>query len=605
MLILQFAVFILQFAILYSGIHPLTALDWILVVLLNGAIIAYGLLLGRGTKSSSDWFLAGRRLPWWIVGLSLYATAIDSSDLVADSGGTYSLGISYFVTNWVGTVAGWVLAAHFIVLPMYRAGMYTNAEYLEARFGPAARLISALVQVQYRTLVLGIIATTIYLTVSVVFDWGAAAWWVVGLIALLATIYTAWGGLRSVAVTDAMQSVVMLIASVILFALVWSVVGGWSGIDAKLAGHDPELPSQMLHVGHDQVASSDMSDLSAEQISDRLLLGGDYDEQEGVITKRTPAWLFCIQFLIAGMAYSIVNHTQSMRLLGSRSVWDMKMSVVVAGSIMLAVTFFNLMMGIMGRALYPDLNLLPVEESLRTTADAIYPILVRDFTGAGLKGLVVAGLLAAAFSTYDSIGSTLSSLLTRDVYARFLVTDRDDRHYLRVGRWLTPMIVFISFLYVPFLLKRGMLLFYLDLVSAFVVPLLTIYLLGPLTRVNRKSGTVGLLCGVAYGVWRLLAPLVADKFGVAILPTVMSNESASYIFSMLITSGAMLFVSMLLGWEPRGELLHEERGGWLRSSQQAAAQIAPSREPSGRHLPAVLGIVVIAIGAILSFVVFW
>ncbi len=155
----------------------MTALDWTLVVVLNGAIIAYGLFLGRETKSSSDWFLAGRRLPWWIVGLSLYATAIDSSDLVADSGGTYTLGISYFVTNWVGTVAGWFVAAHFVVLPMYSAGMYTNAEYLEARFGPATRLISALVQVQYRTLVLGIIATTIYLTASVVFEWGAAAWW--------------------------------------------------------------------------------------------------------------------------------------------------------------------------------------------------------------------------------------------------------------------------------------------------------------------------------------------------------------------------------------------------------------------------------------------
>ena len=583
----------------------MTPLDWTLVVILNGAIIAYGMFLGRNTKTSSDWFLAGRRLPWWIVGLSLYATAIDSSDLVADSGGTYTLGISYFVTNWVGTVAGWVVAAHFIVLPMYRAGMYTNAEYLEARFGPAARLISAVVQVQYRTLVLGIIATTIYLTVSVVFDWEAAAWWVVGLIAVLATVYTAWGGLRSVAITDAMQSIVMLIASVVLFALVWSAVGGWSGIEAKLAEHDSTLPSQMLHVGHDRVATEHVADLPAGQIANQLLLGGDYNEQVGVITRRTPAWLFCIQFLIAGMAYSIVNHTQSMRLLGSRSAWDMKMSVVVAGSIMLAVTFFNLMMGIMGRALYPELHLLPVDESLRTTADAIYPILVRDFTGVGFKGLVVAGVLAAAFSTYDSIGSTLSSLLTRDVYARFLVRDRDDHHYLRVGQWLTPAIIFVSFLYVPFLLKRGMLLFYLNLVSAFVVPLLTIYLMGTFTRVHRKSGTVGLLCGVAYGVWRLLAPLAAKHFGVAILPAVMADESASYIFSMLITSGAMVIVSLRLGWEPRGELLHEERSGWLRDSQLAAALIAPSREPASRLLPAVLGIVVIAVGLVLSFVVYW
>jgi SSS family solute:Na+ symporter len=272
---------------------------------------------------------------------------------------------------------------------------------------------------------------------------------------------------------------------------------------------------------------------------------------------------------------------------------------------MLAVTFLNLMMGVMGRAFYPELRLLPVDKSLQTTADAIYPILVRDFTGVGLKGLVVAGVLAAAFSTYDSIGSTLSSLLTRDVYARFFVRDRNDHHYLRVGQWLTPVIVFISFLYVPFLLRRGMLLFYLDLVGAFVVPLLTIYLMGTFTRVHRKAGTVGLLCGVAYGICRLVAPLAAEHLGVALLPAVLLHESASYIFSVLITSGSMVCVSLVLGWEPRGQLPHVERSGWLRDSQLAASQIVPSREPAGRLLPAALGIIVVAVGFALSFVVFW
>ena len=138
----------------------MTFLDWLLVLVLNGSIIAYGLYLSRGVQSSADWFLAGRTLPWWLVGISMYATAIDSSDLVADSGGTYTLGFSYFVTNWVGVVGGWALAA-FVVLPsIYRAGSYTNAQYLEARFGPAVRVICALIQVQYRTLVLAIIEVT-------------------------------------------------------------------------------------------------------------------------------------------------------------------------------------------------------------------------------------------------------------------------------------------------------------------------------------------------------------------------------------------------------------------------------------------------------------
>ena len=94
-------------------------LDWIIAVGLNAAIIIYGFYLSRGVRSSADWFLAGRKLPWWLVGLSMYATAIDSSDLVADSGGTYLLGMSYFSMNWVGSVVGWSLAAFFIFLPIF------------------------------------------------------------------------------------------------------------------------------------------------------------------------------------------------------------------------------------------------------------------------------------------------------------------------------------------------------------------------------------------------------------------------------------------------------------------------------------------------------
>ena len=135
-------------------------------------------------------------------GIPQSSSIASGSDLVADSGGTYLLGFSYFVVNWVGVVGGWALAAFVIFPVIYRAGMYTNAEYLEARFGPSVRVLCALIQVQYRTLVLAIIATTLYLTLSIVCGWGAAAWWAVVAIAVLASVYTALGGLRSVAVTD-------------------------------------------------------------------------------------------------------------------------------------------------------------------------------------------------------------------------------------------------------------------------------------------------------------------------------------------------------------------------------------------------------------------
>ena len=146
-------------------------IDWLVVVLLNGSIILFALFWGRDTKTSVDWFLARRSLPWWIVGLSMYATAIDASDMVADSGGAYHFGMSLFVINWVGVVVGWLFMSQWIALSMYRAGMYTNAEYLEARFTPSARIVSAVIQVLYRTVVMGIISTTVFLTLTIVAEW--------------------------------------------------------------------------------------------------------------------------------------------------------------------------------------------------------------------------------------------------------------------------------------------------------------------------------------------------------------------------------------------------------------------------------------------------
>ncbi len=584
----------------------MTPIDWLLVILLNGICIGIGVFQSRGPQTSTDWFLAGRTLPWWMVGLSLYATAIDSSDLVADSGGIYSLGLTYLVTNWVGTVIGWILAANVVVIPMYRLGMYTNAEYLEARFGRAARVISALVQVQYRTMVLGIIANTLYLTLAIVCGWGESAWWAVVFIALIATLYTAWGGLKSVAVTDAFQSAVMLVAAFVLFAMVWNYVGGISGARARLEAYDARLPAQILHVGHDQVQSRDVSANTALEIEGLLRLGGDYDPEAKTISRTTPAWMVCLSLVIAGMAYSIVNHTQSMRMLGARSEWDLRMSVVVAAGVILVVTFLNLMIGAFGRAIYPDPSMMPGLEVALMKPDSIYPVLVRDLLPPIVKGLVVAGILAASFSTFDSIGSTLSALITRDIYARVIHADGDDGHYLRFGRWLTPLIIFGSFAYVPFLQGQGMLLFYLDLVGAFVVPLLTVYLMGALTSVHATSGLVGLVTGVLYGVVRLIAPFIAGRWGVALLPASMMDGFAAYPWSVFCTAVPMVLVSLRLGWNRPGALRHEDQEGWLRDSQRAALAVsAGASAGGGAVLPLMLGALIVVIGCVLSFVVFW
>ena len=565
----------------------MTTLDWIIVLALNGPVILFALLKSGGTKTSKDWFLAGRTLPWWIVGLSLYATLVDSTDLVVDSGATYGGGVKFYLINWVGCVAGWLLLAHRIILPMYRSGMYTNAEYLESRFGLSARVISVLVQVLYRTVILGMISTTNFLTLKIVCEWeDTMAWSAVGIIALLATFYTMAGGLKMVAITDSIQSVVMILATVVLFYTVLDKVDGWSGLQEKLNTHSPELEQQMMHTGTDVISRTDASALGQGELARKLLLGGTHNEESKQIIHRSPAWLACLSLIIAGLAYSIVNHTQSMRLLGARNERHLKTSVAFSGIILIGATFMAQSIGLFGRALHPEISELPGQSK-----DAIFPVIVHDLTGDnGLKGLIVAGVMAAAFSTYDSIGSTLSALLTRDVYRRLIAKDREDHHYLSVGRWLTPVIIFGSFLYIPALLSGGMIDFYLKMVGSFVVPLLVVYLLGSFTRVHRGSAVVGLAAGVGFGLYSFIAKILAESHGLAMLPSALMDSHVTGPLTFAITALAMLAATVIRGRETSP----------LFWQDQAALDQAESTS----FLPLTLGLAVLALGLFLGFVIF-
>ena len=508
--------------------------------------------------------------------------------MVVDSGATYGGGVKFYLINWIGCIGGWLLLAHGIILPMYRSGMYTNAEYLEARFGLSARVTSVLVQVLYRTVILGMISTTNFLTLKIVCGWGdAMAWTVVACIAVLATFYTMAGGLKMVAITDSLQSVVMILATVVFFFTVANEVGGWSGLQAKLTAESAELEQQMMHTGSEVVTRTDATALGQAEIEKHLRLGGTHDEATKQIVHRSPAWLACLSLILAGLAYSIVNHTQSMRLLGARNERHLKQSVAFAGVVLIGATFLAQSLGLFGRALFPDIDTLPVDDSIRSK-DAIFPVMVREFTSAGLKGLIVAGVMAAAFSTYDSIGSTLSALLTRDVYRRMIAPDLDDAHYLAVGRWLTPIIIFGSFLYIPALLSGGMIDFYLKVVSSFVVPLLVVYLIGSFTRAHRSSALVGLVAGSGFGLYAFAAKSFSDT--TALLPPALMDGNATGPVTFLVTTLAMGITTLIRG---------HETSPLFWQSPDALGQA----EDTGT-LPLALGLAVLALGLFLGFVIF-
>ena len=156
-----------------------------------------------------------------------------------------------------------------------------------------------------------------------------------------------------------------------------------------------------------------------------------------------------------------------------------------------------------------------------------------------------------------------------------------------------------------------MVLYYLDLTSAFVIPLLTIYLMGSFTRVHRSSGLIGLLAGACYGMLRLTAPLVAEQTGWVLLPPAMMGTYAAYPFSMLVTAGTMVGVSLVAGWDSGSAFDltgRQEKSAWLRSSQLKIRQIQDEISSHARRdqrLPALLSLLALAVGCVLTFVVFW
>lgn len=504
----------------WSEEFQLTAFGWALVIGINGAIILFGLWKARDTHESVDWFLAARGLPWWMVGLSMFATAVDSGDYVAVAGGAYDHGMPYISTWWVGMTIGWMVMTWLVLVPMYRSGMFTNCEYLEYRFGPTSRVIAVFIQLQTRTNVLGNVAFSLYLTFDMLTGWGPQTWWLVVGIAAAAAAYTSLGGLKSVAVTDSLQSIVMLVAAIVLWWTVWSHVGGWSGIEARL---------------NDHVATGRMTAVDARVMT----------HVGGTTEPGTPPWVVVIGFILVMTSYCVINQSQAMRMLASRSKWDLRMAAVAAAAVTAFVLWFNVTLGIMGRALVPDLE----------TGDRIFPMLIEQFLipmGGLLTAIVVAGLLAGGISTYDSIGSALASVFTRDVYARFMVRQADDRHYVQVSRMVTFVVIALSFVYIPFL-QGGMVALYLRLVGVAVIPLLTVYLLGVLTRVSRSSGAVGLVVGIALGLTRFADPITVALLDTR-LPVWWTGTFWGYLWSCGLTSAAMIIASLLHGWASREDV---------------------------------------------------
>ncbi|NLX98835.1 MAG: sodium/solute symporter [Rhodopirellula sp.] len=445
------------------GSIALEPLDLGLVLLYLVAVTSLGVWFSRGIQSSKDFFLAGRALPWWAVGMSLVVSDIGAKDMVGLATDGYRYGLVMMNFDFIGCAFP-VLVAAFLFMPFFWiAGVYTIPEYLGRRYNPAVRTAFAVIWALFMMGTVG----TIFVSAAAMFEgllgWGF--WFSVAVTGVLVAIYTTVGGLKAVVVTDALSCIVLIVGAALICISGLAQVGGFGGL-------------------HERVTSIDWT-----QHHFQMILPADHPEYPW------PAVLLGLGFVL-GPAYWIGNQAIVQRAFGTKSQSQARASYLFCAAIKLFFPVLLVLPGLIAVALFH-------EELGRPGADwqagsQVLPMLVKRLLPTGVLGLVLGAFLAGVLSNLDSYVNSASTLLVNDLYRPF-VRGASDRHYLRIGQMLVVV-----------LLTAGALLSYLiktqfgsvfeafqTFMAFFQGPLLALLLLGMLTRrATAWGGFAGMLLGV-------------------------------------------------------------------------------------------------------------
>jgi SSS family solute:Na+ symporter len=387
-----------------AGQLPLQTVDIAVLVGTMLAIAAFGMYMGRREEGTADYFLAGRSIAWWAVAGSIFGTNVSSHHMVGMMGAGLKEGFAQANFEF-GAIAGLLMLCYFF-LPLYRRmGVYTLSEYLGRRYDDRSRMLYSLTNMAFLliqmcgTLVLGALTVTTLLEGSAWSITYAQAVW--GL-ALLAAVYTVFGGLKAVIYTDVVQSVLLLAgAAVIAVRAIWHPnVGGIGGLMAK----EPQKFHVFFEASHPQLPWT------------------------GVLTG-----LMILHFYYWG-----TNQFMVQRALGARTGWDGRSGIIMAGFFKLLIPFLCIVPGMAAAYI---LSLDPATES-----DKAFAGLTRALVpaGYGLVGLVMAGLTGAILSTIDSMMNSTATLFTFDVYRKYLRPQASERHLIAVGRVAMVLLVAVA-----------------------------------------------------------------------------------------------------------------------------------------------------------------
>ena len=455
--------------------HPL---DFAIIVGYLLLIIFVGVRLSGRVRNAHDFFLAGRSLTFWIIGLSIIGTNIGADSYIGASGNAYQVGIAQANFEWIGAIPAMIVAS-LIFIPLYwKAEVYSIPEYLGKRYNPAVRVTAALIVSVVAVFAIAVALWALALTLQTYLGW--PIWVGILVTGTIVGAYSIAGGLAAVAFTDALQVTIMFIGGVVIVGLGISQSGGLDGFASTLTEENPDHLKAYLPADHESFPWPG------------VLLGLG---------------------IVLSPAYWCAGQAILQRSLGAKSQWDASAGMMFAA---LAKTFVPLLV------LFPGLLALVMHADIDFPDQAMAWV-IRDVLPPGLSGLMFIAIIAALQSSIDSGINSTSLMVTRDI--RHVVNkNADPDKDLVIGRYLTLIFLLAAMLTAPVIAEMGGIYQFIQtILSLFQGPMLALLLLGAFTRrATPVAGLWTLISGV------LIAALVLSQ-GVNMLYVAFM----SFIYSLI------------------------------------------------------------------------
>jgi SSS family solute:Na+ symporter len=483
----------------------LQALDWIVIAAYFAILlgITWWVIL-KSKDTADDYFLAGRNLGWFVIGASIFASNIGSEHVVglAGSGCTDGVAMAHYELHaWCLLVLAWLF------IPFYtRSLVFTMPEFLERRFSPTARWVLSIISlVAYvvTKLAVGIFAGGVVFAVLLpearlnVGGYVLDAFWIGSVVVVALTgLYTVLGGLRAVAYTDTIQTVILVAGSALVTIFGISKLGGWERL-REFCG------SQMFNLWRPLVPAGMKGTWAPVLEANRMAWYFDAPHHFPWL-----GMLFCAP--IIGLWYWCTDQYIVQRALGAPNETVARRGSIAASFMKLLPVFIFIIPGMICFAIaksgqVPGLSGLVVDgKPVEDQCQAAFPLMVNNILPVGIRGLVVAGLLAALMSSLAGAFNASSTLFTMDLYQKF--RPKATQHKLVwMGRVATTVMVLIALLWIPVIRGQRGLYFYLQAVQGYLAPpIFTVFFLGVfMKRLNAKGCLSALVVGFLLGLFRL------------------------------------------------------------------------------------------------------